>query len=83
MNLWQYGAISGTLLTAVVANAFFQREQFYLACVYITRSNANLLILYNMALVFVLMAGKVFRRVFFGQLRAMEVEVCVFIFLTF
>lgn len=79
MNLWQYGALSSALLAAVIGNAVLQREQFYLACVFLTRSNANMLVLYNMALVATLLFGKLVRRVFFGQLRATEVEACLYI----
>lgn len=75
MNVWQYGALSSALLAAVVGNALIQREQFYPACVYLTNSNANMLVMYNSALVMTVMFGKVVSKVFFGQLRAIEVEV--------
>jgi hypothetical protein len=75
MNVWQYGALSAAVLAAVVGNAYVQRQQFYLACVYLTKSNANMLVLYNTAFFSIFMFSKLVRKIFFGQLRAIEVEV--------
>lgn len=76
MNVWQYGALSAVVLAAVVGNAYVQRQQFYLACVYLTHSNANVLFLYNTTLFSIFMFAKLVRKIFFGQLRAIELEVC-------
>ncbi|KAI1286196.1 E3 ubiquitin-protein ligase synoviolin [Halotydeus destructor] len=65
---------SGVLTAAVLTNAFYQKKQFYPSVVYLTKSNPSMAILYVQAFVFVLLAGKLVRKVFFGQLRAAEME---------
>lgn len=62
------------LTTAVIGNAYFQKKQFYPSVVYITKSNPSMAVIYLQAFVLVLLMGKLMRRVFFGQLRAAEME---------
>lgn len=63
------------LLTAVViGNAYFQRQQFYPSVVYITKSNPSMAVIYVQAFVFVILFGKLMRKIFFGSLRAAEFE---------
>ena len=63
------------LLTAVViGNAYFQRQQFYPSVVYITKSNPSMAVIYVQAFVFVILFGKLMRKLFFGSLRAAEFE---------
>ncbi|XP_041351997.1 E3 ubiquitin-protein ligase synoviolin B-like isoform X2 [Gigantopelta aegis] len=63
------------LLTGfVVGNAYFQKKQFYPSVVYITKSNPSMAVLYFQAFVFVTLMGKLMRKIFFGQLRAAEME---------
>nr|CAG4635375.1 EOG090X03TK [Artemia franciscana] len=62
------------LTSLVVGNAFFQKDQFYPSIVYITKSNPSMMVIYVQALVFVIMLGKIVRKIFFGQLRNAEVE---------
>src|SRR5687768_15358114 len=64
----------GLMTAAVLGNAFYQKKQFYPSVVYLTKSNPSMAVLYLQAFVFVLLAGKVMRKVFFGQLRAAEME---------
>lgn len=66
----------GTTLStvAVIANAFYQKKQFYPSIVYLTKSNPSIAVLYAQVFVFVLLFGKAMRKIFFGQLRAAEVE---------
>ncbi|KAH9393356.1 E3 ubiquitin-protein ligase synoviolin [Tyrophagus putrescentiae] len=58
----------------VIANAYLQKQQFYPSVVYITKSNASMAIIYIQGLVLVLLLGKLFRKIFFGQLRTAEME---------
>ncbi len=62
------------LTSLVIANAFFQRKQFYPSVVYVTKSNPSMAVVYVQAFVFVILAGKLMRKVFFGRLRAAEFE---------
>lgn len=66
----------GTTLStiAVIANAFYQKKQFYPSIVYLTKSNPSIAVLYAQVFVLVLLFGKAMRKIFFGQLRAAEVE---------
>ncbi|KAI2800640.1 E3 ubiquitin-protein ligase synoviolin [Blomia tropicalis] len=58
----------------VVANAYYQKQQFYPSVVYITKSNVSMAIIYIQGLVMVLLLGKLIRKIFFGQLRTAEME---------
>ncbi|KAJ3273598.1 E3 ubiquitin-protein ligase synoviolin, partial [Borealophlyctis nickersoniae] len=62
------------MTAAVVANAYIQRGQFFTAAIHITRSSGSLLVLLNMAFFLTIVLGKALQRIFFGQLRALEVE---------
>nr|CAG4636063.1 EOG090X03TK [Eubosmina coregoni]SVE69716.1 EOG090X03TK [Eubosmina coregoni] len=62
------------LSTSVVGNAYFNKKQFYPSVVHITKSNPSMMVMYIQALVMVILLGKLMKRVFFGQLRAAEVE---------
>ncbi|XP_064622155.1 E3 ubiquitin-protein ligase synoviolin B-like [Lineus longissimus] len=65
---------SFALTGLVVGNAYFQKKQFYPSVVYITKSNPSMAVLYIQAFVFVILFAKLMRKVFFGQLRAAEME---------
>ncbi|ODM93667.1 E3 ubiquitin-protein ligase synoviolin B, partial [Orchesella cincta] len=62
------------LTSMVVGNAFYQKKQFYPTVVYITKSKPSMAVIYAQALLFVVMMGKLFRKLFFGQLRPAEFE---------
>ncbi|RUS72990.1 hypothetical protein EGW08_019238, partial [Elysia chlorotica] len=62
------------LTASVIGNAYYQKKQFYPSVVYITKSNPSMAVMYVQALVFVVLMGKMLRAVFFGQLRAAEME---------
>ncbi|XP_074604705.1 E3 ubiquitin-protein ligase synoviolin B-like [Brevipalpus obovatus] len=62
------------LTSAVLGNAYFQKKQFYPSVVYIIKSNPSMAVIYFQAFVFVLLMGKLMRKIFFGQLRAAEME---------
>lgn len=68
-------SLGSILLTvAVVGNAYYQKKQFYPSVVYITKSNPSMAVIYLQAFVLVLLMGKLMRKIFFGQLRAAEME---------
>ncbi|XP_059371484.1 E3 ubiquitin-protein ligase synoviolin-like [Carassius carassius] len=67
-------AISLVLTGAVVAHAYFLKHQFYPTVVYLTKSSPSMAVLYIQAFVLVFLLGKLMRKVFFGQLRAAEME---------
>nr|CAG4640752.1 EOG090X03TK [Eulimnadia texana] len=62
------------LTSVVVGNAYYQKKQFYPSVVHITKSNASMMVIYLQALIVVVLLGKLVKRIFFGQLRAAEVE---------
>ncbi|KAH8332875.1 hypothetical protein KR074_012350 [Drosophila pseudoananassae] len=62
------------LTSAVIGNAYYQKQQFYPAVVYITKSNASMAVIYIMFFVIVFMFGKLLRKIFLGTLRAAEFE---------
>ncbi|XP_068683773.1 E3 ubiquitin-protein ligase synoviolin-like [Montipora foliosa] len=67
-------AASLALTGAVVANAYYQKHQFYPTVIYLTKSSPSMAVLYIQAFVLVILLGKMMRKVFFGQLRAAEME---------
>lgn len=66
--------LSLALTTVVIANAYYQKKQFYPSVVYITKSNPSLAVIYIQAFICVLLAGKLMRKIFFGELQASEFE---------
>uniref|UniRef100_A0A6G1S661 RING-type E3 ubiquitin transferase n=1 Tax=Aceria tosichella TaxID=561515 RepID=A0A6G1S661_9ACAR len=62
------------LTTAVIGNAFYHKKQFYPSVVYITKSNPSMAVIYIQCLVMFLLVGKLMRKIFFGTLRAAELE---------
>ncbi|XP_029467265.1 E3 ubiquitin-protein ligase synoviolin isoform X2 [Rhinatrema bivittatum] len=62
------------LTAAVVAHAYYLKHQFYPTVVYLTKSSPSMAVLYIQAFVLVFMLGKFMGKVFFGQLRAAEME---------
>ncbi|PWA23452.1 hypothetical protein CCH79_00005792 [Gambusia affinis] len=67
-------ATSMALTGAVVAHAYLLKHQFYPTVVYLTKSSPSMAVLYIQAFVLVFLLGKIMRKVFFGQLRAAEME---------
>lgn len=66
--------ISFLLTLTVVINAFLHKKQFYPSVVYLTKSNSSMAVIYLQAFVFTLLVGKLMNKIFFGQLRAIELE---------
>ncbi|OJJ46058.1 hypothetical protein ASPZODRAFT_16653 [Penicilliopsis zonata CBS 506.65] len=74
MRLAAYAGASAALATGVVLKAMHQRSNFYSACVYLSQSSANLMILTNLCL---LITGYVLfwlQRLLYGPLRPIETE---------
>ncbi|XP_045573802.1 E3 ubiquitin-protein ligase synoviolin isoform X2 [Salmo salar] len=67
-------ATSLALTGAVIAHAYFLKHQFYPTVVYLTKSSPSMAVLYIQAFVLVFLLGKFMRKIFFGQLRAAEME---------
>ncbi|XP_017295787.1 E3 ubiquitin-protein ligase synoviolin [Kryptolebias marmoratus] len=67
-------ATSLALTGAVVVHAYLLKHQFYPTVVYLTKSSPSMAVLYIQAFVLVFLLGKFMRKVFFGQLRAAEME---------
>lgn len=66
--------LSLTLTVIVIVNAYYQKKQFYPSVVYITKSNPSMAVIYIQAFICVIIAGKIVRKIFFGQLRTAEFE---------
>ncbi|EDV52916.2 E3 ubiquitin-protein ligase HRD1 [Drosophila erecta] len=62
------------LTSAVIGFAYYQKQQFYPAVVYITKSNASMGVIYIQFFVIVFMFGKLLSKIFLGTLRAAEFE---------
>lgn len=74
-----------TLLTSilsamVISNAYMEKKQFYPTMVYLLTSNRSLGVIYLQAFVMVWFLCKVLKNLFFGTLRAAEVEVRAILF---
>ncbi|KAG5437490.1 hypothetical protein PCANB_000918 [Pneumocystis canis] len=74
MKLAIYGTSSAVATAFVIFNAFLNRSNFYAACIYLTESNACLMVLINMSLFIATIFGKMIQRIFFGPLHATEIE---------
>ncbi|XP_018024576.1 E3 ubiquitin-protein ligase synoviolin A isoform X2 [Hyalella azteca] len=66
--------LSTCLTAGVIANAYYQKKQFYPSVVYIMKSNPSIVALYLMAFTLALLLGKLLKKIFFGTLRAAESE---------
>lgn len=69
-----YGLASTIAAIAITFNAFRQRPNFYSATVMLGGSNGCMMVLINFGLFLALCFGKVCQKIFFGPLRAVEVE---------
>ncbi|KDE08885.1 hypothetical protein MVLG_00982 [Microbotryum lychnidis-dioicae p1A1 Lamole] len=73
-RLQLYGLGSTVVFCYTVINAFRQRSNFYAAAVYLSHSNACVMILWNQAIYQFVLFGKLMQKIFFGPLRLIEVE---------
>ncbi|KAI9295368.1 hypothetical protein K502DRAFT_337572 [Neoconidiobolus thromboides FSU 785] len=74
MRLAVYGGISTALTAFVLYSTFSQRSNFYTSAIQLSQSSPSLLILLNFGIFTTLMLGKLLQAIFFGPLRAIEVE---------
>ncbi|OCF32381.1 hypothetical protein I316_06051 [Kwoniella heveanensis BCC8398] len=73
-RLAMYGLVSTTLAGGVVYSALQTRANFFAAAVAVGRSSGSLMVLANFALFNAICLGIGIKKVFFGQLRAIEYE---------
>ncbi|ORX67118.1 hypothetical protein DL89DRAFT_275675 [Linderina pennispora] len=69
-----YGIATTVLTAGVIVSAFMQHQYFYTACVQLAQSSASMMVLANMGILLTILLGKLLVRIFFGQLRTIEVE---------
>ncbi|KAL2831824.1 hypothetical protein BDW59DRAFT_140095 [Aspergillus cavernicola] len=74
MRLAAYAGASVALATGVFLKALHQRANFYSACVYLSQSSANLMILTNVCLLAVGFLLFWLQRLLYGPLRPIETE---------
>ncbi|CAG8463601.1 1675_t:CDS:10 [Acaulospora morrowiae] len=74
VRLAVYGGVSTFLSLSIVAAAFRQRSNFYAACIYLSKSSACMMILMNMGFFLTIIFGQLLQTIFFGRLRAVEIE---------
>ncbi|CAG8517551.1 2603_t:CDS:10 [Diversispora eburnea] len=74
VRLAVYGGISTLLSLSVIAAAFRQRSNFYAASIYLSKSSACMMILMNMGFFLTIIFGQLLQAIFFGRLRAVEIE---------
>ncbi|EFP76122.2 uncharacterized protein PGTG_02563 [Puccinia graminis f. sp. tritici CRL 75-36-700-3] len=74
MRLVAYGGVSTLSATCAVLAAFRQRANFYAAAVYLSKSNACMMILCNFGIFCTIILAKILQSIFFGQLRLAEIE---------
>ncbi|XP_011634835.1 E3 ubiquitin-protein ligase synoviolin B [Pogonomyrmex barbatus] len=66
--------ISTALTCIVIGNAYYQRKQFYPTVVHITKSNPSMTVIYTQGFILAFMINAFLRKIFFGTLRAAELE---------
>ncbi|EER28578.1 E3 ubiquitin-protein ligase hrd1 [Coccidioides posadasii str. Silveira] len=74
MRMVVYAGASLALSMSVILKALHQRSNFYSACVYLSQSNANLMILTNVCLLVVGFFLFGLQRLLYGRLRPIETE---------
>lgn len=67
--------LTSVLTALVVSNAYYKKKQFYPTVVYLLNSNRSLGVLYLQAFLVVWVLCDLLKKLFFGTLRAAEVEV--------
>ena len=75
MRMLAVTLLSTFLSALVISNAYMEKKQFYPTVVYLLSSNRSLGVIYLQAFVMVWFFCKFLKAIFFGTLRAAEVEV--------
>ncbi|KAK4054562.1 E3 ubiquitin-protein ligase hrd1 [Microbotryomycetes sp. JL201] len=73
-RLQLYGLASTACFVSAIVNAFRVRSNFYSAAVYLSKSNACMMIIWNQGIYQTVLLGKLVQAIFFGELRMIEVE---------
>ncbi len=79
MRMLAVTALSTFLSFLVISNAYAEKRQFYPTVVYLLSSNRSLGVIYLQSFVMVWFLCKFLKCLFFGTLRAAEVEVKKFL----
>lgn len=75
MNLAVYSTTSFFVAVGMVAHAFYTREQFFPAMLYLSSSKIALVVMANLCFVMLILFGQFLKLLFFGpRLREAEVE---------
>ncbi|KAK8163045.1 hypothetical protein IWX90DRAFT_260993 [Phyllosticta citrichinensis] len=74
MRIAAYVGTSAALAASVLLRAAYERPNFYSACVYLSQSNACLMILANLVLLLTASLMYGLQRLLYGPLRPMEIE---------
>ncbi|KAH9485281.1 ERAD-associated E3 ubiquitin-protein ligase HRD1 [Psilocybe cubensis] len=69
-----YSFLSVATVSAVIINALKNYSNFYSVAIYLSKSSRSVLVLANFGVLLTLVAGHIVQRIFFGSLRANEVE---------
>ncbi|KAA1474329.1 hypothetical protein DENSPDRAFT_866430 [Dentipellis sp. KUC8613] len=73
-RVFVYTCLSTIAVSATIANALRTQSNFYSVTVCLAKSGSSVLVLANFALIIALFCGRLVQQVFFGSLRAVEVE---------
>ncbi|KXN74868.1 hypothetical protein CONCODRAFT_1935 [Conidiobolus coronatus NRRL 28638] len=74
MGFLAYGAVSLSLSAIVLFHTFCTTTNYFAATIYLSNSNTSLMIMFNAGIYLTVMLGKLLQYIFFGPLRAIEVE---------
>ncbi|KAF5322391.1 hypothetical protein D9619_001388 [Psilocybe cf. subviscida] len=69
-----YTLVSLVSVSAVITNALKNYSNFYSVAIYLSKSSRSVLVLANFGVLLALLCGHIVQRIFFGPLRANEVE---------
>lgn len=77
MKLALYGSVSTLVSLGLISHAFYRRDyHFFASCVHLTKSPVAIVVLLNWGLYLAIVFGQLSQKIFFGELRVIEVEVC-------
>eukprot|EP01114_Cavostelium_apophysatum_P014960 TRINITY_DN3992_c0_g1_i1.p1 TRINITY_DN3992_c0_g1~~TRINITY_DN3992_c0_g1_i1.p1 ORF type:complete len:566 (+),score=150.79 TRINITY_DN3992_c0_g1_i1:165-1862(+) len=74
INLRLYTVGSFAFAAAIIANAYYTREQFYTTCIYLVNSKLSMMALGNIVFLLFVFFAQIWKAIFFGALRDAEVE---------
>jgi len=69
-----YSLVSVAGVITVIANALRIHSNFYALTIHLAKSNGTVIVLANFLVLCAILVGRLWQHVFFGELRAMEVE---------